>query len=149
MEVGMKKLIVAAVVLVLFFVGSPVFAQEEGGEQEGTASGPAIINIPLDRVWPHHLGFIVQYRRPGNRRFARAYLPMEWFASGEDNRAEVITLPPGSSWPSMTVFFMDGEFSHVRLYLHRMLGHSTWGFVPQHHDLRRNFENVETLELRF
>ena len=147
----MKKLIVvSAIVLILLAGGSLVFAQEQEGatESEAEASGLRLFTVPLERVWAHSRGYVVEYRRSGNR-IARAYLPIEWFAWGEANRGEVISLPPGSSMPSMSVFFRDGELSFVRLYVHRSPSHPSWGSVPQHLNIDRNFENVETIELEF
>jgi len=137
----MKMLVFATVVLVFLFGGLPVFAQNQG------QGGDLIyINVSLERIWPHRLGFVVQYRRPGNR-VARAYLPSEWFSSG-DSRGELLTLPVGNSWPSMSVFFRDGEFSHVRLNVHRSPLHQSWGTIPLTVNIDDRFE-VETVELQF
>jgi len=145
----MKRLIVVfTIALVLLVGGSPVFAQEQEGTTEAEASGLRLFTVPLERVWAHSRGYVVEYRRSGNR-MARAYLPIEWFAWGEANRGEVISLPPGSSMPSMSVFFRDGELSFVRLYVHRSPSHPSWGSVPQHLNIDRNFENIETIELQF
>jgi len=142
-EVDMKKVIVAAVALLLFVGGAPVFAQSQNRETD-----LMFWNISLERIWTHRLGYIVEYRRPGNR-IARAYIPIEWFAAGEENRAELISLPIGPSWPSMTVFFRDGQFSHVRLYVHRSPSHQTWGSVPQRYSLEDHFRDIDTLEILF
>jgi len=138
----MKKLAFAAVVLVFLFGGLPVFAQSQGIETD-----LVYINVSLERIWPHRLGYVVQYRRPGNR-VARAYLPGEWFTGG-DSRGEIITLPRGNSWPSMSVFFRDGEFSHVRLNIHRSPSHQSWGNIPQTVNIDDRFEGVESVELQF
>ncbi|MCL2190582.1 MAG: hypothetical protein FWB79_01160 [Treponema sp.] len=142
----MKKFVFAAVVLVFLFGGLPVFAQEEEQEQ-GQGRGLVYINVPLERIWSHRLGYVVQYRRSGNR-VARAYLPGEWFAGG-DARGELVSLPPGRSWPSMSVFFRDGEFSHVRLNVHRSAAHETWGIVPAEINIDNRFEGVEAVDLQF
>jgi len=136
----MKKLAFVAIVLVFLLGGLPVSAQDQGGNL-------GYINVSLERIWPHRLGYVVQYRRPGNR-VGRAYLPMEWFSSG-DSRGELITLPPGNSWPSMSVFFRDGEFSHVRLNVHRSPSHHSWGYIPLTVNIDAQFEGVETVELQF
>ena len=142
----MKRLVVAlvAVVMVSLVGGSFVFAQNRGRTIE---SDLIYINVPLERIWPHRLGYVVQYRASGNR-FVRAYLPIEWFGTG-DGRAEIMTLPLGPSWPSMSVFFRGGEFSHVRVYVHRSPMHQTWGYMPMTVNLDSQFEGVETLELQF
>jgi hypothetical protein len=79
---------------------------------------------------------------------ARAYIPMEWFVDSA-GRGEIITLPKGKTWPSMSVYYKEGEFSHVRLYVHRSPAHQTWGIIPQNVNIDSRFEDVETLDLKF
>jgi len=143
----MKKLAFASIVLVFLLVGMPAFAEDENGNGERAASGLAVINVSLERIWTHRLGFVVEYRVSGNR-LGRAYIPMDWFAGG-DYRGELITLPVGNSWPSMSVFFRDGEFSQVRLNVHRSPFHQTWGSVPMTVNLDNHFEGIEGIELQF
>jgi len=138
----MKKFVIVAVVTVFIVGGLPVFAQAQEGE---TDSGPRLVTVFVERIWPHHLGYVVEYRR-ANNRIGRAYLPIEWFGRG-DSRGELIWLPRANSWPSMSVVFRDGEFSALRLYIHRAPLHETWGILPQGINLRDNFGNVETLEI--
>jgi hypothetical protein len=73
---------------------------------------------------------------------------MEWFSSSA-GKGEVITLPKGTVWPSLTIYYKDGEFDHVRLYVHRSPSHQTWGTIPQTVNIDDRFENVEDLELKF
>jgi len=49
----------------------------------------------------------------------------------------------------MTVYYKEGEFSHVRLYVHRWQDHQTWGNVPQNINIDSYFEGVETIDLQF
>jgi len=140
----MKRFVAAvAVAAVVSAAGAAsVFAQNRGRVE----SDLAVINVSLERIWPYRLGYVVQYRLPGNR-MARAYLPIEWFGGGDD-RAELIALPAGASWPSLSVFFRDGEFVRLRLYVHRSPMHQTWGNIPSTVNLQSSFEGIETLELR-
>ena len=139
----MKKLVIAAIVSVFLFGGLPVFAQNQGRIE----SDLAVITVSLERIWPHRLGYVVQYRLPGNR-IARAYLPGTWFEGGDD-RGEIVRLNPGNSWPSMSVFLRDGEFSHVRLNIHRSPSHQSWGTIPMTVNIDDRFEGVESVDLRF
>ena len=139
----MKKLVIAVVFAALIVAGSPLFAQNS---REQSVSDFYYIKVSIERIWPHRLGYIVQYRRGlGN---ARVFLPIEWFSSTA-NRGEIINLPRGNSWPSMAVYYRDGEFSHVRLYVHRQKTHRTWGVIPQGVNFDTEFSNIETVELQF
>ncbi|MCL2043853.1 MAG: hypothetical protein FWG89_06925 [Treponema sp.] len=144
----MKKIIFAVLLVALITVGLPLFAQNS---PERTESDYYYVNISLEKVWPYRRGYIVQYRR-GLFGHGRAYLPAEWFSSSASGggvpKGEILNLPTGRSWPSMSVFYRDGAFSHVRLYVHRMHTHQTWGRVPQAVNLDSNFDDIETVILQ-
>jgi hypothetical protein len=144
MEVNMKKLVIFAVFTVLLAAGSPVFAQADKKKHD---SEYYYKNVTLERIYPYRNGYAVQYRR-GLNRLEMAYLPMEWFAHSA-GRGEIITLPAGRAWPSLTVYYKNGEFSHVRLYVHHMASHQTWGTIPQNVNIESQFENIEDLRLKF
>ena len=159
----MKKLIV---VLIFLAVISPLFAQNNRGEL------PDIyyINVPVEKVYPSGKGYIVQYMK-NTGKMATVGLPNEWFiypkaANSQPDastaaaslqyiaagRAEIVILPPGKNWPTLTVFYKNGEFSHVRLYVHREKSHPTWGNVPQGADAGRYskyFESTDTIKIEY
>jgi len=140
----MKKLTVAAVFAVLLIMGSSVFAQDNRKDQQ---SEYYYKNISLEKIFPYRNGYIVQYRR-GIKTIEKAYLPMVWFTNSA-SKGEIVTLPPGKAWPSMSVYYKDGKFSHVRLYVHHIPNHQTWGVIPQGVDIDSAFENVDDLQLKF
>ena len=148
----MKKLLIIVIFAGIFLAGTSVFAQNK---REGSDSEYYYVNISLEKIWPYRKGYIVQYRK-GVYQFARSYLPSEWFAApvgkGEERKppkGEIIRLPSGSVWPSMSVYYKDGEFSHVRLYVHSWASHQTWGVVPQHVNIDSSFENIEDINIKF
>jgi hypothetical protein len=140
----MKKLIFAAVFIVAFAALQPLYAQKISKENE---SGHYYVSIPLEKVYIHRAGYVLAYRK-GVTNMARAYVPYEWF-SDAGGKAEVIILPPGQNWPSLTVFYKEGEFSHIKLYVHRWKGHSTWGILPISANIDDRFKDVESIELEF
>jgi hypothetical protein len=144
MEVNMKKLVFAAIFVVFFAVGLPVFAQNQKDERD---SEFYYINITLEKIFPYRRGYIVQYRK-GMLKYGRAYLPGEWFTDA-DSKGEIVVLPQGTAWPSMTVYFKNGVFSHVRLYVHRWQSHQTWGSVPQKYNLDENFDYIESVTIEY
>ena len=152
MEDVMKKLLMIVVFANIFFAGTSVFAQNK---KEGSDSDYYYVNISLEKIWPYRKGYIVQYRR-GGYQFARSYIPAEWFSSptgkGEERKppkGEIIKLSKGPAWPSMSVYYKNGEFSHVRLYVHALASHQTWGIVPLYVNIDSNFENIEEIKLKF
>jgi len=136
----MKKVLF---VLVVLAVVSPIFAQNNAFNER---SDLYYMNVRVERIYPSGDGYIVQYQR-SNGLFATVGIPMDWFNAA--GKAEILLLPPGKNWPTMSVFYNAGEFSHVRLYIHRMKGHATWGIVPQGADLSRFFGDQETFNFQF
>jgi hypothetical protein len=47
------------------------------------------------------------------------------------------------------VYYKDGEFSHVRLYVHPERSHRTWGSVPQNVNIDSRFENIESIQIEY
>jgi hypothetical protein len=146
MEVDMKKLIIAVLCAVIFAAGVPVFAQNNQDNRR-SESEYYYINISLEKIFPYRNGYVVQYRQ-GINRMARAYIPTEWFVDPA-GKGEIITLPKGRTWPSMSVYYKNGEFSHVRLYVHHASSHQTWGIIPQNVNIDSRFDDVETLDIKF
>ncbi|MDR1858080.1 MAG: hypothetical protein LBQ69_01270 [Treponema sp.] len=140
----MKRLVIAAVFIAVFAAGSPVFAQKIPEEH---SSEFYYVSVTVEKVWPYRAGYIVQYRK-GPYSYGRVYLPMDWFTDAA-SKGEIINLPPGTSWPTLSVYYKNGEFSHVRLYVHRMRTHQTWGNVPLNVNIDSEFENIETIDIKF
>jgi hypothetical protein len=140
----MKKLGFLAILPVLFTLGASLFAQPISPEH---SSEYFYKNITLEKVYPSRAGYILQYRK-GVNGIGLAYVPNEWFTDAA-SKAELIMLPPGKNWPSLTVFYKEGEFSHLRLYVHRWKSHTTWGTVPQNAAIDQHFENADAIKLEF
>jgi len=137
----MKKVVF---VLVVLAVVSPIFAQNNDNDSPNMY----YINLRVERIYPSGEGYIIQYQR-GNGQFATVGIPIEWFTDAA-SKADLIVLPAGTNWPTMSIFYDKGEFSHLRLYVHKAKSHSTWGAIPQGTDLSRFFpEDRETLNLQF
>ena len=140
----MKKLVFAVILIVSLAAALPVFAQNQKDERD---SEYYYINITLEKIFPYRKGYIVQYRK-GMFQYGRAYLPAEWFTDA-DSKGEVIPLPPGTVWPSLTVYYKNGLFSHVRLYVHRLPSHQSWGNIPQNINLDDKFDHIENVVIQY
>jgi hypothetical protein len=137
----MKKFTIVLVFLALI---SPVFGQNNSGNDSNNIY---YVNVPVERVYPSSEGYIVQYRTGSGSIVATVGIPLSWFrdASG---CAELLRLPSGGDWPTMSVFYVDGKFSHVRLYVHPVKSHVTWGSIPQGADLSGFFTDQESFDIR-
>ena len=134
----MKKILLAIVLLSLCQV-SALYAYAEDSEFY-------YYSVHIERIYNYHLGYIVVYR-VGRAHMAHAYIPHDWFTF-TGGRAERINIRRGMEWPSMTVYYQRGVFSHVRIRV-RELGHQTWGIMPPNSNLDNNFQNLEEIKLEF
>jgi hypothetical protein len=136
----MKK-VVLFVAVCIALVSVPVFAQEEEAED----SSYYYVNTPIQKIYPSLKGYVVVYRK-GAVGSATTYLPIEWFeeVSGEIPKGEIVLLGPGPRWPYLAVYYKDGEFSHVRMYVRKERSHETWGDVPMGMNIEARFD-IDTL----
>jgi len=133
----MKKIIFAIIFLAVI---SPVFMHSED------SPSTFYINVSVEKIYPSNQGYIIQYR--GQNKIHTIGVPNSWF-SGPDGKADIVRLPSGTNWPSMSIFYNDGEFSHVRIYVHRHKSHQTWGNIPQGTDVGRFFSDDDSFEIQF
>ena len=121
---------------------TPVFAQNRADEMPNLY----YLNLTIERIIPSSDGYIIQYRT-GSSIIATIGVPIEWFSDAA-GKAEKRPLPKGNMWPSMSVFYKDGVFSHVRLYVHSSLAHQTWGNIPQGTDVTRFFGDRQSFNIQ-
>ncbi len=139
-------------IVLLFAAAVPVFAQEAGSERSSGISPEHesdmfYVNIPIEKIYPYRMGYVVFYRK-GIGSLGETYIPLEWF-SGPEGKADLIYLNSGKRWPYLTVFYQNGEFSHLRLYVRHEVTHETWGNIPLGVNIDSRFEGVETMILEF
>jgi len=148
-RIELKTLRLLFVALVAFICAGPVVAQDAGTAvtiSEGNKSEFYYVNVPLEKVYPHQKGYMVLYRKSGSV-LTRAYLPLTWFSESA-GKAELLKLDHGTVWPYMTVYYKNGAFDHVRLFVRREMSHQSWGNFPQGTSLDAEFE-AEDLKLEF
>ncbi|MDL2229357.1 hypothetical protein LJC14_03820 [Treponema sp. OttesenSCG-928-L16] len=103
------------------------------------------VSVPVEKVYPYRAGYVILYRK-GVNQLSRLYLPIEWF-SGTAGKADLIRLGPGKTWPYITIYYRNGEFSHLRLYVRREMAHESWGNIPFGTNLDEQFANVDDVRL--
>jgi len=140
----MKKIILLGL-LVMVSQGVALFAQQTTPKYK--ESDYYYFNVPIEKIYAYKLGYIVIYRKSGNQ-MARTYLPEHWFTD-IGGKGEIVGLGSGKEWPSMSVFYKSGQFSHVRLQVRRDRSHETWGVVPLNVNIDDYFKDIEDVKLEF
>lgn len=140
----MKKLFLVTIIGVIGLCAQLVFAQQNANPNE---SELYYVNVPVEKVYPYYKGYVVTYRS-GVNKMGTAYIPIEWFRN-DVHKAQLTQIGNGKNWPSMTIFYKDGAFHSVRLYVARHISHETWGTINSDVNLDSKFEGIEALDIKF
>jgi len=137
-----KKIILFVVLAAICLgMGASLFAQQFSSE-----SNYYYYSYPIEKIYTYRLGYMIVYRGNSNT-MSRTFVRHDWFTGIGDSKGEIVYLGPGNEWPTMTVYYNNGDFSHVRLRLRRDRGHETWGYVPLNMNLDEFFEELEEVDL--
>ena len=102
--------------------------------------------IPITKVYPHRDGFRIVYRR-SNMELSVLYVPDDWFqftpGEGQRGKGELV-IAKNPSYPYMSIFWKNGEFSHIRLYLHENKQDISWGDLDNPESYADKFD-IDTL----
>ena len=132
----MRKSLCILLLFVLFGSLQALFAQDDD---------IYVKTVLISKVYPHELGYRLLYIR-GDLSIGELYVPREWFESA-GGRGDLI-LGMDRSYPYLSIFWVNGEFSHIRLYLYNDLRHSSYGTFRNAASFVDRFE-VDTLEMEF
>lgn len=136
-----------AALSLLFLAGLPLGAQM-------TQSPYFAKSVSIMRVFSHQKGYRIVYWTQ-SRQARDVYIPIEWFSRYGDYLNEngspkaELHFGPGPTFPYMTIFWKEGKFSHVRLFLNVDYRDSSWGVIPQTEDWSSRFDPSSTPQLRF
>ena len=124
----------AAVVLFAVLACSAAFAQQDADHDVYVKS------VRIARVYPSGLGYRILYFK-STMEYAEMYVPVTWFSFKSGAKANVIW-GESAEFPYFTIFYVDGKFDRIVLYLHANMHDVTWGTLPPGMDLSSQF-NVQ------
>jgi hypothetical protein len=129
-----KKIILIAIILILgvSFAG---FTQTSGGEEKFFAK-----TLPIYKIYTHSLGYKVIYHKVG-MGLGVLYLPFNWFTD-VDSPGDIVT-GTDNSYPYFTVFYRDGKFDHIRLFVQESKDHLSWSILYVTTEEANKFFNVD------
>lgn len=138
-----RRISLAALFLALF--GAALFGQTATDIEPEEDADIFMKAVYIDRVYEHDEGYRVVYMN-SNMRVQQAFLPRRWFqASG--GKGEILSgFDP--KYPYMEIYWRDGEFSFVRLFVVEEYAHPSWGVVTGRTDYSDEFAS-DTLVLSF
>ena len=127
-EVLYMKKICAVVAIMLFLTAGFALADESKFYAR---------SFNIEKVYFHSKGYKVTYVT-AKLKYVSTYLPHAWFSqsstkNGVQAKGE-IAYGNDPSYPYMTVFWKEGKFSHVRLFLKRNLKDVSYGLISSSQD---------------
>jgi hypothetical protein len=125
----------AIVAILVLLVCSAAFAQQNDDRDVYVKS------VRIARVYPHALGYRILYFK-STLEYAEMYVPLKWFSFGGEGKANVIW-GESAEFPYLTIYYVDGKFDRILLYLHANMHDVTWGTLPPGIDLARQFDVQE------
>lgn len=101
--------------------------------------------VPIVKVYSHKLGYKVIYLK-NDMNLGEFYVPFKWLQE-PGGKGEVV-YGEGKAFPYFSVFYKEGKFDHIRLYLESDRTAESWGTLNPKQDVNEKF-NIDTLTLEF
>ena len=138
----MKRAVIVLAAGLLLVASLSSFAQEKKTYPQ-TAYYKA---VPIAKIWMHPLGYVVRYFTSASV-MATAYVPFTWFNQGIESKADII-YGQGPGYPYMVIYWVDGKFDRILLYVEENTSALSWGMTSESANLDSQF-NVQGPPLQF
>lgn len=117
----MRKLwiVPAAALLLVTAIATNIPAQEDEPEMYARS-------FYIQRVFPNRNGYRLIYTNDHGRN-QELLVPLRWFGQTANEQTAELRRGRNPSYPYMEVFWRDGEFSHMKIYLQSDYNHESWG----------------------
>lgn len=102
--------------------------------------------VPISKVYTHNLGYKILYVK-SDMSLGAFYVPFAWFVAPAAKGDLIWGIT--REYPFFSIFYKNGEFSHIRLYLKKNKDDVTWGGTLKNIPEVREKFNIESLELEF
>jgi len=133
-----KKTILLLSIIALFFISVFVSAEE---------SDLYVKTVYIEKIYTHRLGFKLIYP-VGTQSLGTLYIPHSW--SGYAGARAAVIYGYGDNYPYMEIFWANGEFSHLKLYVMENPYHQSWGVLQNSEVPEGAFDvEIENFEVKF
>jgi hypothetical protein len=137
----MKKAVFLFAAGLLLLAGLPAFSQA----QAQTYTKDAYVKtFAVEKVWVDNLGYVVTFFN-SHQQVQNIYVPITWFNKGPNSKAEII-YDSSNRFPYVSIFWADGKFDHINLYVLSNYDSPSWGVLIG--DYASQF-NVQDITLNF
>jgi hypothetical protein len=137
----MKKAVILFAVGFILLASLPAFSQAQNYPKDAYLK-----SVPILKVWVHPLGYMVQFFN-SKSQVSELYVPLSWFNKGSLSKADLI-YGNEKGFPYFTIYWVDGAFDHIALYVLPDFRSLTWGVLSTAEDFTDKF-NVQDVPKEF
>jgi hypothetical protein len=105
-----------------------------------------VVSAPILKILSHPEGYKVLYLRNSDLKVDEFYIPHRWLAKSGGKAEMVFGRDP--SYPYFSLFYRDGKFDFIRLYVMEDVKDLTWGILKKTEASNAAFGG-ETLDIKF
>jgi hypothetical protein len=92
-------------------------------------------SVYIYKVYPHPKGYVILYYKNNGRDLSSLHLPREWFnrktAQSFDGSSKAeMHYGDGPTIPYMQIFWKEGSFHHLKLFVRPDQSRPMWGVIP-------------------
>jgi hypothetical protein len=138
-----KILVLSTIFILMILIVTPSFAQRAFPITNTQPSNIFVKSFFIQQVQQHNSGWKVTYATSSGQ-LAITWIPTAWM-SDTDGKGEIIYTQSRST-PYMQVYWTDGEFSFVRLFLNPNKRDISWGPLLEDPSLTEKF-NIDSIQL--
>ena len=129
------------IVSVMLLMTTSVFAQSAHKKPE-----IFVRTVPIIKILTHQLGYKIYYTDTrGNMN--HFYVPLEWFTM--DSGKASIVYGVGPKFPYFAIYWVNNEFSHIKLFLVENVSSETWGVLTARNSAVQDKFDVEEPQIEF
>ena len=94
-------------------------------------------NYFITKIYSHVSGYKINIMKSDMDRGVM-YIPKKWF-NVAGGKGEIIW-GRGPEYPYLTIFWVEGEFGHIRLFLYEDMRHPSWAILFNEPGLEEKFD---------
>ncbi len=129
----MKRVCPILLIVFLFALVYPVFSQENKDDIY-------VKTVPIIKIYSHRLGYKIIYIK-SNQEVGAIYVPIKWFTKA-GGKGEIVW-GDDPDYPYFSIFWRNGKFDFIRIYVKNNLSDPSWGVLEEGPDVEKYFDIEE------
>lgn len=103
-------------------------------------------SLPIVKIYSMSEGYRIIYQSPDGTTHD-LYVPISWF--GTQSGKAILIAGSDLSYPYMSVFYLNGKFDYIKIYVKSSYNDPSWGILPPGFDAKGKFPTDNTLSIKW